>query len=245
MTHHKSSLKLLSPLVLAEEVKLHYEERRRELVNYLRALGAIRSGNVERAFLTVPREEFVPPELRDEAYVDTPLPLFDTGQTISAPHMVAYMVEMLELTGCLKVLEVGGGSGYAACVVAEVINPTGAEVRCPKVYTIEIDPFLVRFARENIRRTGYEERVEVIEGDGTLGLPEMSPFDRIMVSAAAANVPPALLEQLAEGGKMLIPIGRHIWGQKLYSIKKAEGEIKKEFLMEVAFVPLRCHGEPF
>lgn len=217
-------------------------ERRRDLVSYLKSLGAIRSERVERAFLTVPREEFVPPDLRDEAYLDSPLPLFDTGQTISAPHMVAYMAEALELHGCLKVLEVGGGSGYAACILAEVINPTGEEVRCPKVYTIEIDPFLAKFARENVKRTGYEDRVEVVEGDGTLGLPELAPFDRIMVSAAARKVPQALVEQLADGGKMLIPVGGHIWGQRLYSLRKIGSELKKEFLIEVSFVPLRGSG---
>ena len=213
------------------------------MVQYLKSAGIIRSDRVERAFLKVPREEFVPKELAREAYLDCPLPLMGTGQTISAPHMVAYMAEALELAGCLRVLEIGAGSGYAAVIVAEILNPTGEEVKCPKVYTIEIDPVLVKFARDNLERTGYLDRVEVVEGDGTLGLPKFAPFDRIMVSAAAPYIPPTLLEQLAEGGRMLTPIGRNIWGQTLYLVTKEKGKVKKEPIMDVAFVSLRGrHG---
>ena len=208
----------------------------------MKARGLIKTAEVERALLTIRREEFLPKELKGEAYLDCPLPLFDTGQTISAPHMVAIMVESLDLKGCPRVLEVGAGSGYAACVMAEVINPTDGELKCPKVQSIEIDPFLVKFARANVRSTGYDNRVDIIEGDGALGLPEMAPFDRIMVSAAAPSVPQALVDQLSEGGRMLVPIGTNIWGQRLYSIKKLGNEQKKEFLLDVAFVPLRRYG---
>ncbi len=220
-----------------------FSTRRRRLVQDLKSVGIIRSSRVERAFLTVPREEFVPIELRQDAYLDCPLPLMGTGQTISAPHMVAYMAEALDLVGCQKVLEVGAGSGYAAAILAEILNPTSEEVECPKVYSVEIDRALISFARANLDRTGYANRVEVVEGDGTLGLPRLAPFDRILVSAAAPYVPPNLTEQLAEGGKMLVPIGTGLWGQQLYLIIKEKGKTSKHYIMDVAFVSLRgTHG---
>lgn len=198
----------------------------------------IRSKAVERAFMTVPREEFVPPELRRDAYIDCPLPLFDTGQTISAPHMVAYTVEKLDLCDCSKVLEVGGGSGYAASIISEIMNPTGTMVKCPKIVSIEIDPFLVDFAKSNIMRTKYDDRVEFLQGDGSKGLPQMAPFDRIVVSAAASRAPRALLEQLSDKGRMLIPLASDGLPQRLYSFTKEDKTIKKEYLLDVSFVKL-------
>jgi protein-L-isoaspartate(D-aspartate) O-methyltransferase len=150
--------------------------------------------------MAVPRHLFLPPEMCEQAYVDTPLQIGE-GQTISAPHMVAIMAEALDLHPGLKVLEVGGGSGYHAAVMAELVRPGG------KVFTIERIPLLVEMARKNLEAAGYSEVVEVIEGDGTRGLPEHAPYDRISVAAAAPHVPEPLKDQLSDGGKMLVPVG--------------------------------------
>ena len=217
-----------------------YREQRAGLVSYLRASGIVRSDRVERAFLTVPREEFVPPELRSQSYVDTPLPLMHTGQTISAPSMVAYMVEALELEAHHKVLEVGAGSGYAAAIMAEAMCGRDDSRPQHKVLAIEIDRNLVEYARDNLRRCGYSDRVEVVLGDGSLGFPERAPFDRIMVSAAAPDVPRPLLDQLAKNGRMVIPVGGVTWAQELYLVRKDEsGQIREDYMMDVVFVPLK------
>jgi len=219
-----------------------YEEQRRRLVSHLKSYGIIRSESVERAFTAVPREEFVPEQIRDQSYLDIPLPLMDTGQTISAPHMVAYMVEALDLSTCHKVLEVGAGSGYAAAILAELVGPS-LDRAGHKVYTVEIDPRLVEFAKHNLQRCGYSDRVEVILGDGSLGLQREAPFDRILVSAAAADVPEPLVDQLAEGGGMAIPVGGGAWSQALYLVKKdRSGKVTRQYLMDVMFVPLRGHS---
>lgn len=216
-----------------------YDEQRDGLVSYLKSLGVITSEKVERAFLTVPREEFVSGEVRDQAYVDTPLPLMNTGQTISAPSMLAYMVEALDLEANHNVLEVGAGSGYGAAVMAEVISPSPSTGISHKIHAIEIDPRLVSFAKDNLHRCGYSDRVDVILGDGTLGLPEESPFDRIMVSAAATTVPRPLTDQLADGGAMVIPVGGSSWSQELHLVRKVGTKITEKYMMDVIFVPLR------
>ena len=185
------------------------------------------STEVLEAMNRVKRHLFVPPELRDQAYGDYPLPI-GGGQTISAPHMVAMMCDYLKLERGDKVLEIGAGSGYHAAVIAELIGAEG------RVYTVERLALLVDFAMRNLREAGYKN-VVVVSGDGTLGLPEYAPFNKICVTCAAPAVPPPLLEQLETGGRMVIPIGRYI--QELYLVEKKNG-IEKQSKCEVVFVPL-------
>ncbi|WP_309492124.1 protein-L-isoaspartate(D-aspartate) O-methyltransferase [Candidatus Hecatella orcuttiae] len=219
-------------------VKLKPEEERRRLVEALQAYGALRSPKVIRAMLKVPREMFVLESMKDRAYDDTPLPIL-SGQTISAPHMVAMMSELLELEAGHRVLEVGAGSGYHAAVVAEIIAPEEAENK-GHVYTVEILPELVRFASENLEKTSYAKVVTVIQGDGSRGLPSHAPFDRIFVTASAPSVPPPLVEQLKPGGILVIPVGGAYISQTLRTVKKRQdGQVESSDLMGVAFVPLR------
>jgi len=185
------------------------------------------STEVLEAMNRVKRHLFVPPELRDQAYGDYPLPI-GGGQTISAPHMVAMMCDYLKLERGDKVLEIGAGSGYHAAVIAELIGAEG------RVYTVERLALLVDFSMRNLREAGYKN-VVVVSGDGTLGLPEYAPFNKICVTCAAPAVPPPLLEQLETGGRMVIPIGRYI--QELYLVEKKNG-IEKQSKCEVVFVPL-------
>ncbi|MFX1319722.1 MAG: protein-L-isoaspartate(D-aspartate) O-methyltransferase [Promethearchaeota archaeon] len=190
-----------------------------------------------RAYQVVPRELFLPEKLRADAYVDTPLPIGE-GQTISAIHMCLIYLELLELKEGLKVLEVGGGSGYHAALVAEVVSPTGKPLS-GHVFTIERIPALVEFAKANLERAGYSDRVTVLEGDGTLGYPVEAPFDRIMVAAAAPDIPPSLIDQLKPEGIMLIPVGRqHFWQELTLVTKDTKGNAKQHRKMAVAFVPL-------
>jgi protein-L-isoaspartate(D-aspartate) O-methyltransferase len=178
----------------------------------------------------VPREEFLPRDMKDEAYVDSPLPIGE-GQTISAPHMVAIMAEQLDLSPGLKVLEIGAGSGYHAAVCAEVVAPDG------HIYTIERIPSLATFAEDNLKRTGYGDLVTVIFGDGTKGLPDKAPFDRIFVAAGAPDVPEPLTDQLADGGRMLVPVGGRYY-QDLIKVERKGKKLIKENIGGCVFVPL-------
>ncbi len=202
-----------------------YEEERRRMVELLRTYGV--SEKVLEAMMRVKRHLFVPHHLRDQAYGDYPLPIGE-GQTISAPHMVAMMCDYLGLKKGEKVLEIGAGSGYHAAVIAEIIGEEG------HVYAIERIKWLAEFSRENLKRAEYKH-VTVMPGDGTLGLPEHAPYDKISVTCAAPDVPPPLLEQLKVGGKMVIPIGRYM--QELYLVEKRNG-VEKERKCDVVFVPL-------
>jgi len=214
------------------------EERRRRLAEELKRLGFIRSEKVYRAFLRVPREVFVPEEYRDLAYEDRPLPI-GHGQTISAPSIVAYMMELLDPEPGMKALEVGAGSGYAAAVLAEIVAPSDApRSSWGHVYAVERIPELAELARRNLEAAGYSDRVTVVVGDGSRGLPEYAPYDRILVSAAAPQVPRPLVEQLAPGGRMVIPVGDY-WGQTLTVIvKDSSGSVRVARDIEVLFVPL-------
>ena len=200
------------------------------LILSLLRMGYIDSSEVEAAMRSVPREEFVLHELRDDAYVDTPLPI-GSGQTISAPHMVAIMAEKLRLRPGMKVLEVGAGSGYHAAVVAELVRPGG------HVYTVERVEGLAEFARKNLQRAAYSEDVTVVVGDGSKGLPEHAPYDRIFVACGAPSVPSPLLDQLAEGGLMLVPVGG-LHYQDLIKVEKREGKIIRTNEGGCVFVPL-------
>ncbi len=210
---------------------------RQKLVDNLRKYGYIRSDKVYRAMLKVPREEFVPEPYKDLSYEDRPLPI-GFGQTISAPSIVAYMIELLDPDLGMTVLEVGAGSGYAAAVLAEIVAPSSNNEKKGHVYGIERIPELAELARKNLKKTGYDGRVTIIVGDGTKGLPEKAPFDRILVSAAAPRIPEPLVDQLKIRGRMVIPVGEY-WDQVLYVIEKLpDGRIKTRRDIGVIFVPL-------
>lgn len=217
-------------------------ERKEQLITYYRNAGYIDSQEAVRAFLAVPREEFIGPNPKQLAYVDRPLPIYE-NQTISAPHMVAIMIsqDILDLHIGDLCLEVGGGSGYHAAVIAEMVAPTNSnKKKWGHVYTIERLGKLVKFAEENLKRTNYDDRVTVIEGDGSLGLPDKAPFDKITVACAAPDIPPPLLEQLKPGGRLVIPISSASqYYQELKVItKRKDGSLKSETKSSVAFVPL-------
>lgn len=187
----------------------------------------ISDGPVLEAFQTVAREEFLPPGLREFAHRDTPLPIAE-GQTISQPYIVAVTVQALGLRGGERVLEVGAGSGYAAAILSCIAD---------EVHTIERHESLATEARERLARLGYGN-VSVHHGDGSLGLPGYGPFDAIAVAAAAPEVPRALLEQLAPGGRLVIPIGTEEGRQTLMRVTRQAGGFLEEALADVRFVPL-------
>jgi len=207
-----------------------FETARNDLVDGLVRRGYVTSAAVERAMRRVPREEFVPEDIRPEAYVDTPLPIGE-GQTISAPHMVAIMVEKLDLEPGQKVLEVGAGSGYHAAVCAEVVGPDG------HIFTVERVASLAGWAEQNLKKTGFSGIVTVVFGDGSRGLPEHAPYERIFVACGAPDIPSPLTEQLAEGGKMLVPVGGRFY-QDLIKIERRGNRLRKESHGGCVFVPL-------
>ena len=215
-----------------------YEEERKRLVEFLRSSGYIRSERVERAMLRVPREEFVPEDLKSLAYIDRPLPI-GWDQTISAPSIVAYMTELLDARIGDKVLEVGTGSGYQAAVLAEVVAPSDEpRERWGHVYSIERIPELAEFARRNLERTGYADRVTVVVGDGSRGYEPEAPFDRIIVTAAAPKIPEPLVEQLKPGGRLVIPVGPRFAQELVVVEKDPSGNVRVRRDLEVIFVPL-------
>jgi protein-L-isoaspartate(D-aspartate) O-methyltransferase len=179
-----------------------------------------------KALRKVPRHLFVPEEYRDEAYGDYPLPI-GYGQTISQPYIVAYMTESVKPAPKKKALEIGTGSGYQAAVLAEIVG---------KVYTIEIIPELEREADSRFRSLGYNNII-TRAGDGYNGWPEHAPYDIIIVTAAADDIPKPLIDQLAEGGRLVIPVGEPGDVQELILLEKKNGQIKKSALTSVRFVP--------
>ena len=188
----------------------------------------IRDPRVLAAMGEIPREEFVPVELRVMSYQDDPVSL-GHGQTISQPYMTALMAQELELTGTETVLEVGAGSGYAAAVL-------GALAR--SVITIDIVPAMAQLARDNLLRTARGSNVTVLDGDGSLGCAEMAPFDAISVAAAAPDVPATLLGQLRDPGRMVIPVGER-GDQELLVVSKAGGRVETRVSTLCRFVLLR------
>jgi protein-L-isoaspartate(D-aspartate) O-methyltransferase len=220
---------------------------RSALIATLKRENILKSKVVEEAFLNVKREEFVWEGYASEAYIDEPLPLGDTGQTISAPHMVAIMLEEAEFFPGMKVLEVGTGSGYNAALIAYIVSKgmNKDSIEEPLVITIERNGKLAEYARENLQRAGFEKIVNVIEGDGSVGYPQESEemiYDRIIVTAGAPFIPPYFEKQLKIEGLLLIPLGRNQF-QTLVKAKKVKSsngstELKKQKLMPVMFVPL-------
>jgi protein-L-isoaspartate(D-aspartate) O-methyltransferase len=202
-------------------------ERRQMVDRQLRKRG-IRDARVLNAMLAIPREEFVPYECRVCSYRDEPLQI-GYGQTISQPYMIALMAELLELTGTETVLDVGGGSGYHAAVLGQL---------AARVVSIEIIPALVRQAEQNLSRTGFGGNITVVRGDGSQGWPEAAPYAGISVAAAAPDTPEALLAQLGDRGRLVIPVGGRR-DQELRVIAKSEGVIHERVATFCRFVPLR------
>ncbi len=210
---------------------MKYSRLREKLVNELVAEGVLKTSEVINAFRKVPRELFVKEGFKELAYVDSPLPI-GFGQTISAPSMVAIMTEELRPVEGNKVLEVGTGSGYQAAVLAELVKPEG------HVWSVEIIPELASFAERNLKTLGYGKSVTVVSRDGSVGLPENAPYDRIMVTAASPDIPKPLLKQLKCGGRLVIPVGE-IYLQTLKVVVKDLGcRVIMKDSVSCVFVPL-------
>ena len=203
---------------------MELEAQRDGLIEELRFHGI--SERVLDAIRRIPRHLFVPESERKNAYADYPLPI-GWGQTISAPHMVAIMCDLLDIRDGMKVLDVGAGSGYHAAVMG-VLAGSG------HVYAVEVIEGLALFARDNLKKAGIAN-VTVTVGDGSLGLPGFAPYDRINVACAAPEIPDTMTSQLKTGGKLIIPVGRYL--QELYLVTKTDG-LKKEAKGGVVFVPL-------
>ncbi|MFQ5956363.1 MAG: protein-L-isoaspartate(D-aspartate) O-methyltransferase [Candidatus Brocadiales bacterium] len=205
-----------------------FAQKRTSMVKTQIKARGVKDTRVIEAMMSVPRHLFVPERQRIYSYEDTPLPI-GSGQTISQPYIVAFMTELLELDEDDTVLEVGTGSGYQAAVLAEVVK---------KVFTIEIKERLGLLAKERLKSMGYTN-IDVHIGDGYNGLPGEAPFDAIIVTAAAAHIPEPLIKQLRPGGRMVIPVGSPYGRQSLNLVtKKEDGEIQKETIIPVRFVPL-------
>jgi protein-L-isoaspartate(D-aspartate) O-methyltransferase len=208
-----------------------YEAARRSMIEKQIHRRGVHDAAVLAAMSAVPRHEFVPAEFRKRAYEDAPLPIGE-GQTISQPYIVAAMTAALHLKGTERVLEIGGGCGYQAAVLASLAR---------EIVTIEYRGELATAAAERLARLGYAN-VHVHCGDGTLGLPELAPFDAILVAAAAPAPPAPLIAQLAEGGRMVVPVGS-VENQELHLIERTGDTTRTTMLEPCRFVPLiGAHG---
>lgn len=219
------SISFIGFFALAQGNDMFLKKRYQMVENQIQSRG-ISSPVVLEALRKVPRHRFVLPEYVSRAYNDSPLPI-EEGQTISQPYIVAFMTDALKLKSTDKVLEIGTGSGYQAAILAEI---------CDSVFTIEIFPILSKKAANLFSELGYKNIFTKI-GDGYKGWPENSPFDAIIVTCAPSEIPVQLKEQLAEGGKMIIPIGKSSV-QSLVLLQKKKGKIKEEKVLPVRFVPM-------
>lgn len=208
------------------------DERSAMVATQIEARG-VRDRGVLRAMRSVPRHRFVPADMQKHAYEDRPLPIGE-GQTISQPYIVALMTELLDLKPGDKVLEIGTGSGYQAAILAELTD---------QVFTIEIVEPLGRRAESLLKELGYDQ-VHVHVKDGYKGWPEAAPFDAIIVTCAPESPPKPLVEQLAVGGRMCIPVGPQRWGQELIVLQKQpDGSLRQRSITPVRFVPMTGEAE--
>lgn len=215
-------------MVPRDQEDLRYTRARNQMVKSQIVARGISDPAILKAMERVPRHLFVPPALVKSAYNDQPLPI-GYNQTISQPFIVAYMTELSKPAKGKKALEIGTGSGYQAAVLAEIVDT---------VFTIEIVPELAREAEARLKKLGYRNIVTRY-GDGYKGWPEHSPFDIILVTAAADHIPEPLKEQLAEGGHLVIPVGNPATVQQLVVLTKRKGKITEQRLEPVRFVPLK------
>ncbi len=214
-----------------EKVDIMFERENIELVSYLKKTGALKSKAVERAMLKTPRHLFVPEDLEKSAYRDYPLHI-GFGQTISQPSTVAAMTRLLEPKAGQRILEIGTGSGWQSALLSRIVGAKG------KVFTVELIPELAESARKNLTKLKIKN-VEVVVGNGSIGLEEKAPFDRIIITAAAPAIPDVLKSQLKIGGRIIAPVGDR-YSQKMTVIKRTnKGFVSEEMPSYFAFVPLR------
>jgi protein-L-isoaspartate(D-aspartate) O-methyltransferase len=212
---------------MAETMTDFATEREAMVERHLKRRGIAEQPIID-AFLAVPREEFISPDYAHLAYGDHPLPI-EAGQTISQPYIVALMIQAADIEPGDTVLEVGAGSGYAAAIMSRI---------AAKVIAIERQHDLVEIASQRLHRLGYDN-VAIVEGDGTKGWPSEAPYDAILAAASGSHVPRPLIEQLASGGRLVMPVGDPGWTQELIKVTKQEsGILKQESLGGVRFVPL-------
>jgi protein-L-isoaspartate(D-aspartate) O-methyltransferase len=211
--------------------KRELREERAKKVKWLIKHGYLRSERIRNALLKVPREDFIPLHYKDYAYLEVPLPLPGEKATISCPHSYPLFYEPLGLDKGHKFLEIGLGSGYGSALAREIVGSDGL------VVCIEIDPVTFEFGRNNLERAGYNDII-LINGDGGLGYPAMSPYDRICITAACHEVPPPLIQQLKEGGRLIAPIqATHV--QNLILYERLPRGVRQSFICEVLYVSLR------
>jgi len=208
-----------------------FRREREEKANWLIKHGYLKAGRIKEAMLKVAREDFIPPLYRDYAYLEVPLPLPGKEATISCPHSYPLFYEPLGLDKGHKFLEVGLGSGYGTALAREIVGPEGL------VVSIEIDPLTFDFAKKNLENAGYHYIV-LVKGDGGLGYPRMSPYDRICITAACVEIPSPLVEQLRSGGRLISPVLEQ-GVQNLVLLEKSEEGIKRRVICEVLYVLLR------
>lgn len=226
------ALFLFALCIFPDEASDVYAKKRARMVAAQLASRDITDKRVLEVMGKVPRHLFVRPAYRNQSYEDYPLPI-DEGQTISQPYIVALMTQWLNIRPGEKALEIGTGSGYQAAVLAHLTD---------QVYSVEIRENLAGQATETLRGLGYE-KVQVQCGDGYFGWPEHAPFDAIIVTCAANHIPPPLLDQLAEGGRLIIPLGSTLYFQTLTLITKVKGKPKVRHISSVRFVPMIGEAE--
>jgi len=226
---------IIPPQKEPTKTKAEFRREREEKVRRLVRDGYLKSDRIKDAMLKVMREDFIPVLYRDYAYLEVPLPLPGEEATISCPHSYPLFYEPLGLDAGHKFLEVGLGSGYGTALAREIVGPNG------QVVSIEIDPETFEFARKNLQNAGYDD-IMLVLGDGGLGYPELSPFDRICITAACSEIPPPLIEQLRAGGRLIAPVIEQ-GTQDLILLEKSRKDIKRRVICEVLYVSLKGrHG---
>lgn len=216
-----------APQKSKEEFRIEREEKVRWLIRY----GYLRSERIREAMLKVRREDFIPSLYRDYAYLEVPLPLPGESATISCPHSYPLFYEPLGLGEGDRFLEVGLGSGYGTALAREIVGSGGL------VVSVEIDPVTFEFAGDNLRKAGYDDIILVL-GDGGLGYREKAPYDRICITAACPDIPPPLIEQVSQGGKLIAPVLERCV-QNLVLLEKGEKGITRKVITEVLYVSLK------
>lgn len=210
-----------------------FEQQKKQLIEKLERFGYIKNTKVKEAMLKVNREDFVSPDYKRDAYADTPLPI-PGGQTVSAPHMHAILLSALKLNSSDKILEIGAGSGILLAYISELVGKNN------KIIGIEINRETYEFAKKNLKRTGYLDKIKLVLCDGSLGLSEEAPYDKIVCSASCPEIPKSWIEQLKLGGIIVTPVGAAWKGQELiYLGKTKDGKLIKRNLGDVVFLELK------